>query len=154
MRAPILLAAAALLGAAPAHAAGEAIELLGKGFQVYTCDAAGPAWRLKAPDAVLLDASGRQVGTHFAGPSWRAADGSVVVGEPIATSPAPTPGAIPWLVLRAKSHQGQGVFAKVGFIVRTHTEGGAASATGCDAQHAGAESRVPYTATYTFFPLP
>jgi hypothetical protein len=146
------LTAALIAAAAPAHAAGEAIELLGRGSQVYVCD--GAAWKLKAPEAVLLDPSGKQVGTHFAGPSWRAADGSVVVGEPLVASPSPEAGSIPWLVLRAKSHEGEGRFAKVAFVVRTRTDGGAAPSTGCDAAHNGAEQNIPYVATYTFFPQP
>ncbi len=69
-------------------------------------------------------------------------------------SPArlPKAGAIPWLVLRAKSHAGDGLFAKVAYIVRSATEGGSAPTAGCDAAHVGAEARVGYRATYTFFP--
>ena len=137
-----------------AHAAAPAIVLLGKGAQVYACAqaAAGYAWQLKAPDAVLLDPAGRQVGRHFAGPSWQAEDGSTVVGAAVATSPAPQAGAVPWLVLAAKSHAGEGIFSGVSYIVRSATQGGAAPATGCDADHAGAELRVDYSAPYTLFP--
>ncbi len=137
-----------------AHAAAPAIVLLGKGAQVYACaqTEAGYAWHLKAPDAILLDPAGRQVGRHFAGPSWQAEDGSTVVGAAVATAQAPQAGAVPWLVLAAKSHAGEGVFAGVSYIVRSATQGGAAPAAGCDADHAGAELRVDYSATYTFFP--
>ena len=137
-----------------AQAAAPAIVLLGKGAQVYGCAQtdAGYAWRLKAPDAILLDPAGRQVGRHFAGPSWQAEDGSTVVGAAVATSPAPQADGIPWLVLAAKSHSGDGTFAGVSYIVRSATEGGLAPATGCDADHAGAESRVDYSATYAFCP--
>jgi hypothetical protein len=41
--------------------------------------------------------------------------------------------------------------AAVNYIVRTHTEGGVAPATGCDKAREGAETRVQYSATYTFF---
>ncbi|GJG85986.1 hypothetical protein tb265_11670 [Gemmatimonadetes bacterium T265] len=131
-----------------------AIVLVGTGVQIYGCAASNGAyaWRLKAPDAVLTDSAGHRVGRHFAGPSWQADDGSTVVGEPLVASPAPRPGAIPWLVLRAKSHSGTGVFAGVSYIVRSMTTGGVAPAGGCDAAHADAEARVDYTATYTFFP--
>ena len=44
-----------------------------------------------------------------------------------------------------------GLLDKVAYVVRSGTAGGAAPATGCDAAHANAESRVPYSATYTFF---
>ncbi len=148
----LLLGFLALAG--QAHAAAPAIVLLGKGAQVYACAQTDTAyaWKLKAPDAILLDPAGRQVGRHFAGPSWQAEDGSTVVGAAVATGLAPQAGAIPWLVLTAKSHAGEGVFSDVSYIVRSATQGGAAPATGCDADHAEAELRVDYSATYTLFP--
>ena len=141
----------ALLAATGAQAA--PVVLTGTGQQIYGCGLQGGAWAwtLKAPAAVLTDKDGREVGRHFAGPSWRAADGSTVVGEVLAADPAPLPGAIPWLVLRAASHAGAGAYARVSYIVRSDTVGGAAPATGCDAAHDGAEARIDYHATYTLF---
>lgn len=131
-----------------------AIEAFGKGVQIYTCKqaAATYAWTLKAPEATLSDAKGNVIGKHFAGPSWQASDGSTVVGEALNASPSPDAGAIPWLVLHAKSHAGNGTMSNIAYVVRTRTEGGAAPATGCDAGHANAEVRVPYSAVYIFFP--
>lgn len=156
MRTHWLFALAAVAGTI--HAQGQptkrpAIEAFAKGVQIYTCKAANGsyAWALKAPDAVLSDAKGQPIGKHFAGPSWQAADGSVVVGEALNVSPAPDAGAVAWLVLHAKSHSGDGEMASVQYIVRTRTEGGVAPATGCDAAHASAEVRVPYSAVYLFF---
>jgi hypothetical protein len=136
-----------------AHAAGEAMKLRGTGAQIYTCEAspAGFRWRLKAPEATLLDDEGADFGRHFTGPSWQARDGSTVAGEVMVSNTAPQPGSIPWLLLRAKSHSGSGAFASVAYIARIHTEGGLAPANGCDATHAGAERRVPYSAFYVFF---
>jgi len=161
-QAGLVLALSAAVSAAvsiPTRAAATVIELRGVGVQVYACQSlsrgaasGGYAWRLVAPDASLRDGSGIEVGRHFAGPSWRAQDGSTVVGELLVSSPAPRPGSIPWLLLRARSHTGQGVFASVGYIARTHTQGGLAPATGCDRSHAGSEDRVPYQADYLFFP--
>jgi hypothetical protein len=133
-----------------------AIQVLGKGAQIYACQPTGTvfAWRLKGPDAVLLDSDGKEVGRHFAGPSWQALDGSTIVGEPLAASPSPQAGSIPWLVLRVKSTVGAGLFANVAYIARTSTQGGAPPATGCDAVHSGVESRSSYSAVYTFFPAP
>lgn len=149
------LVVAMLAGAAHAQTAPKAaaIEAFGKGVQIYACKASGGgyAWALKAPDATLADAKGRVIGKHFAGPSWQASDGSTVVGELLNASPAPDAGAIPWLVLRAKSHAGNGAMASVQYIVRERTEGGMAPASGCDAGHAGSEVRVPYSAVYLFF---
>jgi hypothetical protein len=131
-----------------------AIDLQGKGVQIYTCDPAGSgfAWHFKAPEATLYDAAGHPDGHHFAGPTWQAPDGSSVVGDVGASSAAPRAGTIPWMVLRIKSQTGAGIFAAVRYVTRTKTEGGAMPATGCDAAHAGAEARVPYTAEYILFP--
>lgn len=146
---------AALAGAAHAQQAARppAIEAFAKGVQIYACEASGGryVWALKAPDAHLSDAAGHTLGKHFAGPTWQAADGSLVIGEPVNVSPSPDVGAVAWLVLRAKSHAGQGLMSSVQYIVRTRTEGGMAPAAGCDAAHAGSEVRVPYSAVYLFF---
>ena len=42
------------------------------------------AWNFKGPEADLINAEGQKVGTHFAGPSWKNNDGSLVVGEVVA----------------------------------------------------------------------
>lgn len=149
----VLAALAGGINAQGQAAAPHAFEAFAKGVQIYTCKAASGSytWALKAPDAILTDAHGHAIGKHFAGPSWQAEDGSVVVGDPISVSPSPDAGAVTWIVLRAKSHTGQGVMASVQYIVRTRSEGGVAPATGCDASHAGTETRVPYRAVYLFF---
>jgi len=128
-----------------------------RGAQIYTCTskAAEPAsfeWALKAPDAELFDQSGARIGRHYVGPTWESADGSHVVGEVAQRSPAQ--GTIPWLLLRAKSNEGAGVLANVKFIQRVDTTGGVAPSTGCDAGHAGAETRVEYSANYLFYGAP
>jgi hypothetical protein len=153
---------ACLLGTAPAvfpimaRADGAAIALRARGVQVYVCELVSDAyaWRLKGPEATLLDGAGAEVGRHFAGPSWQAKDGSTVVGEALVTSRSPTEGSIPWLVLRAKSHAGSGAFASVEYVVRSQTEGGVQPTAGCDLAHAGAQSRVPYSAVYVLFQAP
>ena len=130
-----------------------AMRFTAEGVQVYVCAAAegGFAWRLKGPEAKLFDAAGREAGTHFAGPTWQGADGSAVVGEVIANSPAPQAGAIPWLLLRAASHRGNGIFSDVNYILRVETSGGLAPQSGCAEASQGAEARVPYRAIYLFF---
>ncbi len=149
-----LFALCALSAGRDASAADTTVQLVGKGVQIYTCSKAPQsfAWRLKAPDARLFDASGALAGHHFAGPTWQAVDGSTVVGSIVASSPAPQAGSIPWLVLAVKSHAGAGRFANIAYVVRSQTEGGAAPLSGCDATHAGIETRVAYQATYIFFP--
>jgi hypothetical protein len=126
-----------------------------EGSQIYGCAAkpggAGFEWILKAPDAVLTDASGKPAIKHFAGPTWQANDGSKVVGEVAARADAPGGQAIPWLLLKAKSHEGTGEFAAVTYIQRIDTKGGLASTAACDAAHVGQEQKVPYTAVYVFY---
>lgn len=148
------VAAVASLASARTEAAGSAVALQGQGVQIYACEQVSGAfrWNLRAPEATLHDSGGAVVGRHFAGPTWQASDGSTVVGEAVASSPAPGMAAVPWLVLRAKAHAGEGAFASVAYVVRADTKGGLAPAAGCDQARAGAESRVPYSATYIFFP--
>lgn len=131
-------------------------ELHASGVQIYTCaakpdDASVFVWTFKAPEADLLNARGEIVGRHFAGPTWQGTDGSAVVGAVAERADAPEAGSIPWLLLAAKEHQGNGAFASVTYVQRLDTVGGVAPAGGCDADHAGAEVRQPYQATYAFF---
>src|SRR5580698_618805 len=75
-------------------------EAVGQGVQIYACETGGDSfhWVFKAPDAALFDQTGRQVGTHFAGPTWLLADGSKITGEVVAQARAPAQGAIAWLL--------------------------------------------------------
>jgi Protein of unknown function (DUF3455) len=129
------------------------LEAPADGVQIYTCEAKGSLfqWSFKAPEANLFDKQGRQIGTHFAGPSWKMADGSAVVGEVIAKADAPEKGAVQWLLLRAKAHEGQGILGEAAFIRRIDTKGGVAPTAGCDAGHISEQVRMPYSAIYQFF---
>jgi hypothetical protein len=123
------------------------------GVQIYGCDATatGYAWVFRAPEATLHGHKGKLAGTHYAGPTWQANDGSTVVGAKVAEAPAADPGAIPLLLLGAASHAGKGRMSDVTYIQRLETTGGKAPATGCDAAHIGEAVRVGYTATYYFY---
>jgi hypothetical protein len=71
------------------------------------------------------------VGAHGAGPHWTSTvDGSVVNGTKVAQVDAPLATAIPWLLLRATSTSGMGVFSDVTYVQRVNTTGGKAPATG------------------------
>jgi hypothetical protein len=132
------------------------LEVKGVGFQIYTCTRTpqGLNWILKAPDARLLDSAGNVVGSHFAGPSWKLADGGEVQGELIASRPSPDPDSVAWLLLRAKPGTAAGSLASVAFIRRTNTHGGAAGTAGCQSEaDIGGSERIPYTATYTFYSM-
>jgi Protein of unknown function (DUF3455) len=132
------------------------LTVTGKGVQIYTCQqsATGPQWTFQSPEATLTDTSGKTVGTHAAGPIWISNDGSTVKGEVLQKSASPEPTSIPWLLLKAASPIGSGIMSRVEFIRRSDTHGGIAPTTGCDAQHLNTISRVPYTATYTFYAKP
>ena len=129
------------------------LKALGRGKQIYECrGAAGKfEWVLETPQADLLDAQGKVIGRHFQGPTWQATDGSKVVGEVQQHANSPHAGAIPWLLLKAKSHEGAGTFARVTYIQRLNTVGGAAAPEGCDSGHAGKEIAVEYQADYYFY---
>ena len=141
---------------APPQGSALLLEAVADGVQIYTCEAKGSLfqWRFKAPEANLFDKQGRQIGTHFAGPSWKMADGSAIVGEVIAKADAPEKDAIQWLLLRAKSHEGRGILSDAAFIRRTDTKGGVAPAAGCDAGHVSEQARTRYSAVYQFFSAP
>jgi peroxiredoxin Q/BCP len=134
------------------------------GVQIYNCAAsvagsvpgtaaATPsyAWTLKAPEATLTDAAGALAARHGAGPTWTSVDGSAVVGKKLAQADAPASDAIPWLLVRATSTSGKGIFTGVTFIQRVATSKGKAPASGCDAKSVAAEVRVDYSADYAFY---
>jgi hypothetical protein len=147
---PVLADQAAV--APPTHAP-LIVEAQADGVQIYACETTdkGPEWVFKAPEANLFDAEGRQIGTHFAGPSWKLVDGSEITGAPVAKVDAPVSGAIPWLLLEVKTEQGLGRLAAVTTIRRADTKGGAAPTNGCDASRVGEQVRMRYSATYQFF---
>ena len=132
------------------------------GTQIYTCTASGAdggsdaaaayTWTLKAPSAKLYDANAncKEVGTHFAGPTWKSSvDGSSVAGSRLAASP--NAGSIDLLLLKAVTNSGEGVFANVTYIQRLDTNGGKAPADGCSAATVSMETAVEYSANYYFF---
>jgi hypothetical protein len=126
-----------------------------KGVQIYECrprrDELGAfEWAFVAPEADLFDRQGAKIGRHYAGPHWEAIDGSKVLGTVRERADAPAAGAIPWLLLTAKSVGQEGTFSKVTSIQRVNTAGGVAPQDGCHPSSAGASARVAYTADYYF----
>ena len=116
------------------------------GVPIYGCTAAG--WALVAPRAALYD-HGRLVATHFAGPTWRAKDGSTVKATKVAG--VPVAGTIDWLKLQAVETT-PGRFGRTSFIQRINTTGGLApAASQCTAETIGVQREIPYTADYRFF---
>jgi hypothetical protein len=130
------------------------------GWQIYTCGAGTdgkPLWTLKAPDADLHDEKGAVIGHHAAGPSWTYKDGSQVIGKATAHADAPdmkrtAAPSIPWLLVSAIGHSGDGLFTSVTHIQRVHTEGGQPPpASECDPAKPSAAARSSYTADYYFY---
>jgi hypothetical protein len=118
------------------------------GVQIYRWN--GASWTFVAPEALLFaNANYRgKVGTHYAGPTWESNSGSNVVAARV-DGCTPDPTAIPWLLLRAVSTDGPGIFDGVTFIQRVNTAGGLAPTT--PGAFIGAEARVPYTTEYYFY---
>jgi len=130
------------------------LEAHATGVQIYVCKQ-GPdqkyAWTLKAPEAELHDRAGKVIGKHYAGPTWKLNDGSEVGGKPVARLDSPDD-SIPWLLLTATTHAGEGLLSRVTSIQRIHTKGGQPpSPAECSAAKDGAESRSNYTADYYFY---
>src|SRR5271155_776091 len=129
------------------------------GVQIYVCQAESEeksAWVLKAPEAELTDATGKTIIHHSPGPTWKHVDGSGVTGKLVAKQDAPKPAAIPWLLLSAASHSGEGILTHVTTIQRIFTDGGLPpKAADCNSSTKGKESRSAYSADYYFYaPLP
>jgi len=127
-----------------------------KGVQIYECraskDRAGEyEWTFVAPEADLFDARGTRIGRHYAGPHWESTDGSKIVGTLREHADAPAAGAIPWLLLAAKSDGPDGSFSRFTSVQRLNTVGGAAPKAGCSQAAVGTRARVNYTADYYFF---
>jgi hypothetical protein len=154
---PVAAATAPAVPAALAVPPGNVLVLVGhaRGYQIYTCQGTDGAygWVLLAPWAGLFDDAGNPVAVHYAGPSWTAPDASTVVGTRVATAPAPSADAIPWLLLRAGSTTGPpgGTFTSITYVQRLNTTGGLAPVGGCDAARAGTLAPIYYTADYYFY---
>jgi uncharacterized protein DUF3455 len=133
--------------------AGNVPYLLGHatGTQNYTCQhgSTGFAWTFVAPSATLVDDKGKEIMTHYAGPTWQAKDGSTVKGARVASVTVST-SAIDWLLLRATSTT-PGQLGGTTYIQRVNTTGGLAPTSGCNGGNIGAALNVPYTADYYFY---
>jgi hypothetical protein len=123
----------------------------GVGVQIYTCN--GSVWSAAVPRANLYDDNGKLIISHFAGPSWQAADGSKAVGT-VVNKVIMDESAIPWVLLSATTTPGPDGDRLVDttFIQRLHTVGGLQPpAVDCNAATANTVVEVPYTAEYVFW---
>ena len=125
------------------------------GVQIYTCQQSSEGkytWTLKGPEAELRDSRGTLIVRHYAGPTWKHNDGSSITGKPVARADSPDANSVPWLLLSATGHEGNGVLSRVSSIQRIETRGGQPPAAGdCDASKQGKDAKSPYTADYYFY---
>jgi len=128
-----------------------AFRAFATGVQIYRWT--GATWSFVAPSATLFADAGAHgaVGIHYAGPTWESMSGSKVVGA-VSKRCTPDANAIPWLLLRAVSADGPGIFDRVAFIQRVNTTGGIAPAQAGSV--VGELASVPYTAEYFFYRAP
>jgi hypothetical protein len=125
------------------------------GVQIYTCQQSSEGkygWTLKGPQAELRDSHGALIGRHHAGPTWELQDGSSVTGKPVAHINSPDANSVPWLLLNATAHEGNGALSRISSIQRIETRGGQPpAADDCDASKQGKDAKSPYTAEYYFY---
>lgn len=129
-------------------------QTLPTSVQIYTCRQTeqGFAWSGPDPDAILINNENALTVHHYKGPTWEATDGSLVRSDgKLAKHYLPkNKDAVHWLELPAQGAAKQ--FANVKFIHRIDTSGGLPpSDKPCDAQHAGDQQRVNYSAVYLFY---
>ena len=129
-------------------------QTLPSSVQVYTCRQTNAVftWSGPDPDAILINNDKTLTVHHYKGPTWEATDGSLVRSDgKLAKHFLPNnKDAVHWLELPAQGATQQ--FANVKVIHRIDTSGGLPpSDKPCDAQHAGDQERVHYSATYLFY---
>lgn len=125
----------------------------GRGVQIYPCDPSTHTFGPAHPRAIPVTNDGDII-HHFKGPSWQAADGSIVVGTVVHKVLAPADDAIPWLLLSAApppDGSPVGLLSNVDYIQRVYTEYGNPPSSGCDRDDVGSETPVFYEAEYYFY---
>ncbi|MCW0111258.1 DUF3455 domain-containing protein [Burkholderia pseudomallei] len=113
------------------------------GIQIHACEydsSHRQARTFQHTEATLYDAAGAAIIKHRAGPSWKAQDGSRIVGEKIADAPSPNADNTTRLPLSTHA-SASGSPASVRRVRRLDTKGGSASATPCTIERQHRTSR-------------
>jgi Protein of unknown function (DUF3455) len=117
------------------------------GLQIYPWDAETRTFGPAHPDAILVT-NQMEIINHYRGPTWQAADGSLITGT-VVHAVTPDPDAIPWLLLAARpGGDGYGLLSNVSFVQRLFTRRGKAPSSG---PAENAEIPVFYKAEYYFY---
>ena len=132
-----------------------AFVLNADGVYVYQCRQSltvptAYEWAFIVPDATLYDGN-RSVARHSSAGIYEALSDRSSVSGIVRGSQMAGAANLPWVLIRAQPLSENGIFAGVTSIQRVNTSGGAAPATGCDANNEGAEARVAYRADYYFY---
>jgi hypothetical protein len=117
------------------------------GMQVYTWNAAAGHWGPPNPLATLF-LGDVLAATHSEGPVWAQTDGSKVMGAMVSSATVGAT-AIPWLLIKAASTSGPGLFSDVTYVQRINTQGGLAPVGPGSTD--GAQIQVHYQADYLFY---
>ncbi|QSR86242.1 DUF3455 domain-containing protein [Candidatus Methylacidiphilum infernorum] len=105
-------------------------------------------WTLLSPEATLLNQSGKKIGSHYSGPTWQSVDGSKIIAFLPPEQKVEQKGAIAWLLLKIKTHEGKGILSQVHYVIRTDTLGGLPPRT--PPRKENQTIKVPYKAVYLF----
>jgi hypothetical protein len=118
------------------------------GVQEYACTDAGTWATASTPEALLIRYGSPRPMYHYAGPRWRALDGSITLGA--VAQRVPKDGTIPWLLLTADSDEASPgrELKDVTHISRVNTTGGVGPTGACTA---GTTQKVRYGADYVFW---
>jgi hypothetical protein len=130
------------------------LRLTGRGVQIFRCETrqGRRTWVFRQPDAELRDpaqAGGAPVVRHGFNYIFEHADGSRLLSRIVSYDNAPESGAVPWLLLSAKSY-GAGALAGVTFVQRVNTRGGMPPPS-CDNAAPEQLLRVDFSADFVFY---
>ena len=118
-------------------------------FQTGPKRDAGSVWVFRQPQADLLDAGGKTVGTHGANFSFEHDDGSRLVSTIAAYDEASKPTDLRWLLLTTRSF-GKGALENVTHVQRVNTSGGMPPAR-CEVSQLNQLLRVDFTSDFVFY---
>ena len=135
-------------GERPPAGATLAFHTYARGVQVYRWN--GQGWQFTGLLATLNTNAGGTgvVGSHYAGPTWEANGGGLIVGA-LSRRCDVDPANVPWLLLDVVRNERPGVFSRVTHIQRLNTVGGQPPPG--SGTHVGQVRNVPYTVEYFFY---